>query len=299
LDRLDTVSIFVAVAEQGSFVAAAKTLGRSPAAVSRAVMALEARLQTQLLRRTTRAVALTDAGARYLDQCRTLLADFEALEAVAAREQAEPQGLLSVTAPVVFGRLHVLPAARVFLAGSREVRMRFLLVDRNVSLVEEGIDVGVRLGPLEDSSLKATRVGQVTRTIYASPDYLKRAGTPTVPEDIRDHNCIAVSGAAAGPERWSFGARRAARKSVAIEPRLRLNTIDAAVEAALMGLGLARLLSYQADALVAAKKLVPVLRDFEPDELPIHVIQPAGAHVPPKVRAFIDCVVPALRAKFN
>jgi DNA-binding transcriptional LysR family regulator len=299
LDRLDTVSIFVAVAERGSFAAAAKALGRSPAAVSRAVMALEARLRTQLLRRTTRAVALTDAGARYLDRCRILLADFEALEAVAEREQAEPQGLLSVTAPVVFGRLHVLPLAKAFLAERRDVRMRFLLVDRNVSLVEEGIDVGVRLGPLEDSSLKATRVGQVTRTIYASPAYLKRAGRPETPEDIQRHDCIAVSGATAGPERWAFGVRRAARRTVAMEPRLRLNTIDAAVEAALMGLGLARLLSYQADALEAAGKLVAVLRDFEPEALPIHVIQPAGAHVPPKVRAFVDAAVPALRAKFG
>ncbi len=287
------------MAAEESFVGAAKRLGRSPAAISRTVMALEARLKTQLLRRTTRAVALTDAGARYLDRCRTVLADFEALEAVAARERGEPQGLLSITAPVVFGRLHVLPAVRAFLAERAEVRLRMLLVDRNVSLVEEGIDVGIRLGPLEDSSLKATKVGHVTRTIYASPDYLARAGRPGTPGDITPHDCIAVGGAAGGADRWTFGTRRKARATVAITPRLSVNTIDAAVEAALMGIGLARLLSYQADELVAAGKLVPLLRDFEPEELPIHVIQPAGAHVPAKARLFVDSVVPALRAKFG
>lgn len=299
MDRLDTVAIFVEVAEQGSFVKAARRLGRSTAAVSRAVAALEARLDTRLLLRTTRAVSLTDAGARYLDRCRVLLASFDEIEAAAASEKAEPQGLISLTVPVVFGRLHVLPVAAAFLKEHPRVRMRFLMLDRNVSLVDEGMDVGVRLGALEDSSLKATKVGRVTRGIYASPDYLARAGMPKLPEDLRHHDCIAISSTAAETERWVFGRRGKARKSVAVSPLLTVTTIDAGVEAAAMGLGLARLLSYQTDALVAAGKLKQVLKAHESEDVPIHVIQPASAHVPIKVRAFIDRLAPALRAKFG
>ncbi|HEY4344925.1 MAG TPA: LysR family transcriptional regulator [Parvibaculum sp.] len=299
MDRLDTVAIFVEVAEQGSFVKAAQRLGRSTAAVSRAVAALEARLDTRLLLRTTRAVSLTDAGARYLDRCRSLLAGFDELEAAAASERAEPSGLVSLTVPVIFGRLHVLPVVADFLKDHPHVRMRILLLDRNVSLVDEGIDVGVRLGPLQDSSLKAAKVGHVTRGIYASPAYLARAGTPKVPEDLQHHDCIAVSGAAADSERWIFGARGKARKTVTVTPLLTLTTIDASVDAAVMGLGLARLLSYQTDALVAEGKLKRVLATHEPEDVPIHVIQPASAHVPVKVRAFIDRLTPALRAKFG
>lgn len=303
MDRLDTLGIFVEVAEQGSFVRAARRLGRSTAAVSRAVAALEARLGTRLLHRTTRAVALTDAGARYLDRCRMLLAGFDELEAVAASEQAAPRGLVSITAPVVFGRLHVLPIAEDFLRDHPDVQLRFLMLDRNVSLVDEGIDLGVRLGPLEDSSLRATRVGRVTRTIYASPAYLARAGAPATPDDLAGHDCIAIGAAAAASERWSFGRRNSARKTVSITPRLTVSTIDAGVEAAVMGLGLARLLSYQADRLVAEGKLQPLLRAYEPEEVPIHVIQPASAaanaYVPVKVRAFIDRIVPSLRRKFS
>ncbi|WP_293549280.1 LysR family transcriptional regulator [Parvibaculum sp.] len=291
--------MFVEVAERGSFVKAAAHLGRSTAAVSRAVAALEARLDTRLLLRTTRAVTLTDAGTRYLDRCRTLLAGFEELEAAAASEQAEPQGLISLTAPVVFGRLHVLPVAAAFLGEHPRLRMRFLMLDRNVSLVDEGIDVGVRIGPLADSSLKAAKVGRVTRGIYASPAYLARAGTPETPEELGHRDCIAVSAATGENERWAFGARGRPRKTVAVTPRLTVTTIDAGIEAALAGLGLARLLSYQVDALVAAGKLTRVLAAHEPDALPIHVIQPASAHVPAKVRGFVDRLVPALRKKFG
>lgn len=299
MDRLDTLAIFVEVAEQGSFVRAATRLGRSTAAVSRAIAALEARLETRLLLRTTRAVSLTDAGARYLDRCRGLLASFDEIEKAAASEKTEPQGLLSLTVPVVFGRLHVLPVAAAFLKDHPRVRLRLLMLDRNVSLVDEGMDAGVRLGALEDSSLKATRVGHVARGVYASPAYLARAGAPKRPEDLTRHDCIAVSNAAAETERWVFGRRGAARKTVTISPLLTVTTIDAGVEAAVTGLGLARLLSYQTDALVAAGKLRQVLKAHEADDVPIHIIQPASAHVPTKVRAFIDRLAPVLRAKFG
>lgn len=297
MDRLDTLAIFVEVAEQGSFVKAAKRLGRSQAAVSRAVAALEARLDTALLLRTTRAVTLTDAGARYLERCRHLLAGFEELEAAAASERVEPQGLVSITVPVVFGRLHVLPVVAEFLKDYPSVQMRVLMHDRNVALVEEGIDLGVRLGPLADSTLRAIKVGHVTRGIYASPDYLARAGTPLVPEDLRHHECIAITSIAPTDESWSFG-RRNARQTVRVTPRITVTTIDAGVEVAIMGQGLARLHSYQADRHVNEGRLVPVLADYAPEEVPIHVIHPASAHVAVKTRAFIDRLVPALRAKF-
>jgi DNA-binding transcriptional LysR family regulator len=301
MDRLDTVAIFVEVAEQGSFVKAARILGRSTAAVSRAVATLEARLDTALLRRTTRAVTLTDDGARYLERCRHLLAEFEELEAVAAQDKADPQGLVSLTAPVVFGRLHVLPVAARFLqAHAPRIQMRLLMLDRNVSLVDEGMDVGVRLGPLQDSSLRATKVGHVTRGVYGSPAYFKRSGTPQRLEDLRDHATIAISTAVAGVDRWRFGRRGGAqRQMLDLQPLLTVTTIDAGVEAALLGLGLAQLHSYQADQYVADGRLVPVLEEFAPDDIPIHVIQPASSHVAAKTRAFVDVLAPALRAKFN
>ncbi len=294
MDRLDTLAIFVEVAEQASFVKAATRLGRSPAAVSRAIAALEARLGTGLLRRTTRAVTLTDDGQRYLERARALLAGFDDLDAVVVSGQQAPNGLLSLTVPVVFGRLHVLPVVGEFLNAYPDVRMRLLLLDRNVSLVDEGIDVGVRLGALGDSSLKATRVGHVTRGIYASPAYLKCYPAPQTPDDLGAHQCIAITAISASDDRWTFGRRR-----VSIVPRLTLSTIDAGVEAALMGLGVVRLHSYQADRFVASGALVEVLSAFKPEDVPIHVIQPALLHVPAKTRAFIDRLVPALRAKFN
>ena len=294
MDRLGTLAIFVEVAEQASFVKAASRLGRSPAAVSRAVAALEARLGTGLLRRTTRAVTLTDEGARYLERARALLAGFDDLEATAASEQRAPQGLLSLTVPVVFGRLHVLPVVGEFLEAYPDVRLRLLMLDRNVSLVDEGIDVGVRLGALSDSTIKATRVGQVTRGIYAAPAYLARNPAPQSPDDLGRHDCIAITAISAGDDKWQFG-----RRIVGVAPRLTLSTIDAGVEAALMGLGLVRLHSYQAARFVASGALVEVLGEFAPDDVPIHVIQPALLHVPAKTRAFIDLLVPALRAKFN
>lgn len=297
MDRLDTVAIFVEVAEQGSFVKAAKRLGRSTAGVSRAVAALEARLDTALLRRTTRAVTLTDAGARYLERCRHLLAGFEELEAAAAREKVEPQGLVSLTVPVVFGRLHVLPITALFLRAHPRVEMRLLMHDRNVSLVDEGIDVGVRLGPLEDSTLLATKVGHVTRGVYASPDYLARMGVPQVPDDLRHHDCIAITSIRSNDAHWSFG-RRGARRTIKVMPRVTVTTIDAGVEAAILGMGLARLHSYQADRHVEEGALVSVLDGHGPEEVPIHVIQPASAHVAPKTRALVDMLVLTLRAKF-
>lgn len=297
MDRLDALSVFVAVAEQESFVRAARRLGRSPAAVSRAVAALEERLGTRLLQRTTRAVSLTDAGRRHYERCRALLAEFEAIEAAATRERDEPQGLLAITAPFIFGRLHVLPVATEFLRAYPHVTMRFFFFDRYVSLVDEGMDLGVRIGPLEDSSLRATKVGSVTRGLYASPDYLERCGTPKSPSELSRHDCIVVAGPAAGQQVWSFG-QKGARRAVTVSPRLSVTSIEASIDAALSGVGIARLLSYQTESLIREGRLTRILAAQEPEELPIHVVQPAGRHVPAKSRVFAERLVPALRAKF-
>lgn len=287
MDRLDTLAIFVAVAEEGSFVAAARRLRRSPAAVSRAVAALESRLATRLLNRTTRAVALTDAGARYLDLCRRALAEFEALEISAASEQAEPRGLLTVTAPEMFGRLHVLPIAQGFLAENGAIRISLLLLDRVVSLVDEGVDVGVRIAHLPDSSLRAIHVGDVRRVACASPRYLAARGTPRAPKDLAGHDVITVLGATSAGERWPQ-----------LGSRLTVNTMQAALDAAVENGGIVRVFSYQAAAYEKAGDLKRILRDHEPDPIPIHVVHPAGRHLPAKARVFIDQAVATLRAKF-
>jgi len=275
-----------------------RRLGRSPAAVTRAVAALEDRLGTRLLNRTTRAMALTDEGARYLDSARRLLAEFEDLEAGAAAEGAAPRGTLSVTAPVLFGRLHVLPVALDFLEENPAVDLRLLLLDRVVSLVDEGLDVGVRLGRLPDSSLRAIAAGSIGRAVYASPDYLARHGAPATPHDLVDHACIGFADGATSLQRWSFG-REDAGFTVGIRPRLAVNTAEAAVDAAVAGLGVARVMTYQAAAMEEGGRLVRILRGHEPTSVPVQLVHPAGRHLPAKVRLFVDRAVAALRARFG
>jgi DNA-binding transcriptional LysR family regulator len=294
MDRLSAWTIFAAVAEHGGFAAAARRLGRSPAAVTRAVAILEERLATRLFNRTTRHVALTEEGARYLERCRRVLAEFDALEAPEPGE--EPRGALGVTAPIVFGRLHVLPVVTAFLCDHPAVDVRLLLVDRVVSLLDEGLDVAVRLGPLPDSSLRALRAGTVRRAVYASPDYLERHGVPRTPSELAAHETIAFAAVAA--ERWVFraGARRLV---VTLKPRLAVNTAEAALDAAAEGLGLTRVLSYQAEAPVAAGRLRPVLERYEPPPVPIHILHPGGRHLPARTRLFIDRLAAALQAKFG
>lgn len=294
MDRLDAWAIFAAVADQGSFVAAARRLGRSPAAVTRAVAELEQRLATRLLDRTTRSVALTDEGARYLDQCRRVLADAAELEAPAVGPHPEPRGTLAVAAPVSFGRLHVLPILQAFLDDHPAVDARLLLVDRTVSLVEEGLDVGVRLGAPPDASYRAIRAGEVRRGVYASPAYLERHGVPDAPQALGDHTCIAGD---APVDRWPFH-RREGSFTIAVKPRLVVNSGDAAIDAAAAGLGLACGFSYQVAQRLATGALRHVLADFEPPPVPINVVHPAGRHLPSKVRLFVDRAVDDLRKRF-
>jgi DNA-binding transcriptional LysR family regulator len=293
MDRLDALASFVAVADRGSFVGAARQLGRSPAAVTRAVAALEDRLATRLFNRTTRAVALTDAGSRHLELCRRLLADVEELETAAASERLEPRGQLTVSAPVVFGRFHILPIVLAFLRDYPAVTLRLLLLDRIVGLVDEGVDLGIRLAQLPDSSLRAVRAGAVRRALYASPDYLARHGVPTAPQQLSDHACIAFASPGPSAERWPFDG-----VTVSVRPRLMVNTAEAAIDAAIAGLGVTRVLSYQADPSVAAGRLQAVLADRD-TTVPIHIVHPAGRHLPAKARVFIDRAAASLRARFG
>jgi DNA-binding transcriptional LysR family regulator len=297
VDRLDAIAAFVAVADGGAFVAAARRLGRSPAVVTRAVADLERRLGVRLFNRTTRAVALTDAGRQHLERARQILSDVAALESTAAAERVEPSGHLTVAASVVFGRLHVQPLVTEFLRRHPGVDIQLELSDRIVPLIEQGIDVGIRLGHLRDSTLRAIRTGWVRRSVYASPAYLAAHGTPRVPADLARHVCIAFIGTAANPTRWSFGIGRK-RQVVTLHPRLTTNLADPAIDAAVSGFGLMRTLSYMVDHLVAAGTLRPILVEYEPPPMPIHVVSPAGAHPPVTTRAFVERAVEVLRAKF-
>jgi DNA-binding transcriptional LysR family regulator len=292
MDRIEAMTVFAAVADAGGFAAAARRLRLSPAAATRAVAALEARLGIRLLNRTTRRTSLTEPGARFLDSARRVLAELDAAEKSAAGAAAEPVGQLVLTAPVTFGRLHVAPLVGDFLAAHPGVTARLLLVDRVVDLVEEGIDAAVRIGALPDSSLQARKVGAVRRQVVASRAYLRRRGTPRHPRDLAAHEVI-VFGSGGGRE-WKFGAGRD-RIAVTIAPRLEVNDAAAAIALVERGDGLTRILSYQAAAAFAARRLVPVLEPFAPPPLPVQLVHPPGRLLPAKTRAFLDFAALRLR----
>jgi len=297
MDRLEALESFVAVADTGSFVQAARRLGRSPAAMTRAVAALEDRLGMRLFNRTTRAVALTDSGARYLDQARRALAEFAELELSAAGEAQVPRGLLTITAPEMFGRLHILPIVQDFMRDCPEVEVSLLLLNRIVSYIDEGIDLGLRIAHLPDSSLQAILVGQVRQVCCASPDYVARKGAPRSVQELVGHAIIATTGVRAVADRWNFEINGASH-AVAIRPLLAVNSVQAALDAAIAGSGIVRLLSYQSAAPEEAGSLVRVLEDHPQPPIPIHIVHPAGRHLALKTRLFIDRAVGVLREKF-
>jgi DNA-binding transcriptional LysR family regulator len=275
MDRVDEWRLFAAVASRRSFVQAARALRRSPQAMTRAVASLEARLGVRLLNRTTRSVSLTSDGERYLQRSVRALAELDALE-YASEADAPLAGLLSLTAPVLFGQLHVAPVVGEFLREHPALDARLFLVDRIVSLADEGLDLGVRIGALPDSALRARVVGHVRLVACASPDYLKRAGRPRRLEDLAKHTCIANIGATPIADRWAFpGDKR--ERSVSVHARLIVNTSQAAIDAAVAGLGITRALSYQVDHLVAANQLQLVLESFEPPSAPVQLVQLPGA----------------------
>ncbi|MSP68215.1 MAG: LysR family transcriptional regulator [Alphaproteobacteria bacterium] len=289
MDRLRAMATFVVVAEATGFAAGARRLGLSPSAVTREVATLEASLGARLLHRTTRSVRLTEAGARYLVDCRRILADVAAAASSAAGTHGEIDGRLGVTAPALFGRLHVAPIIEAFVGQNPRVRVEALYLDRVVNLLEEGYDVAVRIGALPDSTLRAVRVGAVRRVVCAAPAYLERAGVPATPAALANHDAIAFApDGQAAP--WSFPGMG---RRGPIMPRVRLvaNTADTAVAAAVAGLGVTRVLSYQVEAEVEAGRLRVVLAEAEPPPLPIHVVHQEGASPATRVRAFVDLAV--------
>ena len=296
MDRLDSLAIFAAVAEQGSFIAASRRLGHSPTAVSRAVAALEDELGAQLFTRTTRANALTKAGEAYLEQARRVLAEYAGLRE-AAGAQDGLGGVITITAPEMFGRMHVLPVVRNFMATHPLVEIALLLLNRQVSFIDEGIDLGFRIAPLADSSLRAIRLGQVRHVLCASPAYLAQAGVPERPEDLATHQLITVTGGRPVPGSWRFKTAQGER-TIQIKPRLSVNAVQAGLEAAGQGLGIVRAFSYQLAPLEQAGTLQRLLIPYEPPPVPIHLIHPAGRHLPARTRAFIDHAVAQLRGVF-
>ncbi|WP_367185331.1 LysR family transcriptional regulator [Rugamonas sp.] len=288
------MTVFVAVGEEEGFAAAARRLDLSPAAVTRAIAALEEQLGVKLLLRTTRSVRLTEAGQRYLDDSRQILASIAEANEAAAGINAQPKGNLSVTASVLFGKAFVMPCIIDYLSQFPEVDVSAYFLDRVVNLVDEGMDVAIRIGHLPDSSLKALRVGQVRRVLCASPQYLARQGVPQHPADLLRHAVIAASNVASRVE-WKFGSADDPA-TVRIKPRLTVTSNDAAIEAAVGHLGIARLLSYQIGSQLAEGKLKIVLEEFEEAPLPVHVLHRESKYGSSKVRSFIDMLVARLRA---
>jgi DNA-binding transcriptional LysR family regulator len=297
MDRIDAMQAFVAVADLRGFAPAARKLKLSPSAVTRFVAALEQRLGARLLQRTTRSLALTDAGTRYLERARRILADVEEAERAAESERTRPSGRLVVSAPVGFGRLHVSPVMSAYLRRHCDVSGELRLEDRLVNLVEDGIDLAVRIGHLADSSLVARQVGEMRRIVLASPAYLKRRGEPKSPEAIAAHDTIQF-GASALTANWRF-VRDGREIRIEVAPRLVTNSADAAIHYAAEGGGLTRVLAYQAADAVKRGQLKIVLGAFEQPALPIHVVYPTSRLLSAKVRAFIDLVVETADWRFG
>ena len=293
MDRLDAMRLFVAIGDAGSLSAAARKLKVPLPTVSRKLAQLEEHLGVRLVVRTTRKFVLTEPGRTYLDSCRRLLGEIEEAERMAAGEYDAPKGRLYITAPIVFGRLHVLPVTLAFLKAYPEVDLRLSLADRITDMIEDGIDVAVRIAQLADSSLIAARVGAVRLVTCASPAYLKANGTPRTPSDLVQHHCIASANLSA-TDRWLYRIDGEDR-TVPIRSRLAITTAEAAIDAAVAGIGITRVLSYQAAAAVKAGKLRLLLRPFDLPEIPVSLVHPQARLTPPKVRAFLDFAAPRLR----
>ncbi|MCP1576341.1 DNA-binding transcriptional LysR family regulator [Herbaspirillum rubrisubalbicans] len=282
--------IFVHVAETASFAKAARQMQLSAPVVTRTVAALEELVGARLLVRTTRSVKTTEAGARYLEDCRRILGEIAEAEAAAAGHYARPAGTLSVTAAFMFGQLHVLPIVTEYLDLYPEMRARTFFIDRPVNIVEEGMDVAVRIGHLPDSGFTAIQVGSVSRVICAAPDYLERHGVPASPTELKQHRIVTSTSAWASPE-WRF----ADGQRVLVEAALQTNTNQACIATARNGWGMTRVLAYQVADDLREGRLQRVLREFEEPPLPIHLLYPEGRRSPAKVRAFIDLAVTRLR----
>lgn len=304
MDRLHLMGVYVAVAEEQGFAAAARKLHISPPAVTRAIAALEEHVKVKLLNRTTRHVRTTEAGQRYLDDARRILADADAADEAAAGINTEPRGHLTVTAPVLFGRMFVIPGIVEYLKRYPDTQIGAQFMDRNVNLLEEGIDVGIRIGELPDSSMRALSVGSIRLVLCASPDYLQQHNLPRKPDELLKHTIIASS-AGNNAVGWRFNTRNGKQttkgktleeKTLRIKPRLTVTTNDAAIDAAVRGFGITRLLSYQIAPQLASGKLKIILSEYEPSPRPIHIVHREGRYTSSRTRAFIDLMAEQLRS---
>jgi DNA-binding transcriptional LysR family regulator len=297
MDRLDAMKVFVVTLDEGSLAAAGRKLGRSPAAVSRAIAFLEERVGTELLHRTTRSIKLSEAGERYAATCRRVLTELEDADVAAAGERAVPRGTLTISAPIISGELVLRPILDAFLDEYPTVSARVMLMDRHVNLIEEGIDVALRIGHLEDSSMIALRIGEVRRVVVASPRYLKQHPRIEQPADLAKHQMITMANLT---NSWTFAPAPGSSvlRTVQFTPRLTTNSTRSAVASAVSGLGVTRLFSYQVTGPVQQGELEVVLAACEDPPMPVHVISPHGRLALPKVRSFVDFAVPRLRTQF-
>lgn len=297
MDRFESMAILVAAAEAGSLSAASRRLGTPLATVSRKISQLEARLGTKLLNRSSRRLALTDTGRAYVEACKRILEDVGEAERAASGEYRAPKGELIIAAPIVFGRLHVLPVVMEFLESYPLIDVRLALSDRVTNLLEEHVDVAVRIGELPDSTLVATRVGAIRRVVCASPGYLARRGTPASPSDLDAHDCVTFESLMSSKE-WTFVAAKS-EVSIPIRSRLVVNTAEAAIDAAIAGIGITRVLFYQVAESIRAGKLTLALEEFEPKAWPVSLVYTDRRLLPLKTRAFLDLAAPRLNERLS
>lgn len=287
----------LAAVDGGSLSQASRTLNMPIATVSRKISDLESHLGSRLLIRTPRKLQLTEAGSHYVASARRILAEVEEAERVAQGEYRTPRGHMTITAPLMFGRLHVEPIIREFLSTYREIDIRLVLADYVLNLVDERVDAAVRIGGLPDSTMVATKLGQVVWRVCASPSYIERHGAPRVPSDLLDHDCVLFDGTY-GTRSWHFGRTRETLP-VTVAPRLAVNSAEAAIAAASGGLGITRLLCYQVQDAIAKGDLVPLLTEYEPVPSPIHLVHTGQSILPLKLRAFWDFATPKLRERLD
>lgn len=293
-DRLLLMTVFVAVAEEEGFAGGARRLGMSPPAVTRAIAALEDHLGIKLFNRTTRFVRMTEAGQRYLEDARRVISAADEADEAAAGVNAEPRGHIVVTASVLFGRLYVMSGIVEYMKRFPKMEVSALFVDRVVNMLEEGIDVAIRIGDLPDSSYRAMRVGSVRRVVCASPTYLSEHGIPQFPEELSDHQVILARGLNPVPE-LKF-VKNDSPLTVKVKPSLMVSDNDSAIEAAVSGMGITRLLSYQISPQLAAGTLKIILSEYEPKPVPVHIMHSEGRYTSAKIRAFVDLMAERLRA---
>lgn len=299
MDRIDAMQAFITALNEGSLAAAGRRLNRSPAAMTRAVATLESHVGVQLLQRTTRSIRLTEAGEQYAVACRRFLNDYEEANLLAAGVRTAPRGLLTITAPIVAGTRILRPILNNFLQSQPAVQARLLLLDRAANLVDEGIDVGLRIAHLPDSNLIAKKVGEVRQVVCAAPGYLAHKPAIKTPSDLVGHEAIVLS-QLGREDTWRFAPAedKGQTHQVRIDLRFSVNTVEAALGAAIDGHGIARVLSYQVEREVRAGQLILLLQDYEPAPLPVHLIAPEGRLAVAKVRAFVDFAMPILKLEF-